>query len=107
LDQVIAYGDESGSGDDRRTITPELVSETLGLIDQESLFEITDAIGERDSTKGISVLNRLIDSGIDLAEFVNSLIQHLRNLLMAKVSGDSDALFDLSEDFIRKYKENE
>jgi DNA polymerase-3 subunit gamma/tau len=105
LDQVIAYGDESGSGDDRRTITPELVSETLGLVDQESLFEITDAIGERDSTKGISVLNRLIDSGIDLAEFVNSLIQHLRNLLMAKLSGDSDALFDLSEDFIRKYKE--
>jgi DNA polymerase-3 subunit gamma/tau len=105
LDQVIAYGDESGSGEKRKTITPELVSETLGLVDQESLFEITDAIEKRDSVKGISVLNGLIDSGTDLPEFVNSLIQHLRNLLMAKVSGDSDSLFDLSEDFIRKYKE--
>jgi DNA polymerase-3 subunit gamma/tau len=105
LDQVIAYGDESGSGDKKRTITRELVGETLGLVDQESLFEITDAIEKRDSVKGISVLNGLIDAGTDLPEFVNSLIQHLRNLLMAKVSGDSDALFDLSEDFIKKYKE--
>ncbi len=106
LDQVIAYGGENESeGEKKRTITPELVSETLGLVDQETLFEMTDAIVKKDSAKGMSILNQLIDSGIDLPEFVNSLIQHLRNLLVAKVAGDSNVLFDVSRDFIEKYKE--
>lgn len=106
LDQVIAYGGEGESdGEKKGIITPELVSETLGLVDQERLFEITDAIAKKDSAKGISILNELINSGIDLPEFVNSLIQHLRNFLVAKVSADSNVLFDLSDDFIEKYKE--
>ena len=106
LDQVIAYGDESESDEEkRRTITSELVSETLGLVDQEKLFEITDAIGQKDSPKGISLLNELIDSGIDLPEFVNSLLQHLRNLLVTRVAGDSNVLFDLSDNYIQKYRE--
>ena len=106
LDQVIAYGGEGESDEKgKRTITPDLVSETLGLVDQEKLFEITDAVGQKDTTKGISVLNELIDSGIDLPEFVNSLLQHLRNLLMTKVAGDSNVLFDLSDNYVQKYKE--
>jgi DNA polymerase-3 subunit gamma/tau len=77
----------------------------LGLVDQDKLFELTDAIIERDSSKGISLLNQLIDSGIDLPEFVNSLLHHLRNLLVAKVGGDSSVLFDLSDEYLEKYKE--
>ena len=106
LDQVIAYGGEAEGGKGgKRTITPELVGETLGLVDQDKLFELTDALSQRDSSKGISLLNRLIDSGIDLPEFVNSLLHHLRNLLVAKVGGDSNVLFDLSRDYLEKYKE--
>jgi DNA polymerase-3 subunit gamma/tau len=106
LDQVIAYGGEAESDKGgMRTITPELVGETLGLVDQDKLFELTDAITQRDSSKVISLLNQLIDSGIDLPEFVNSLLHHLRNLLVAKVGGDSSVLFDLSDDYLEKYKE--
>ncbi len=106
LDQVIAYGGEAESGQQEKTIvTPELVGETLGLVDQDKLFEITDAVAQKDTAKGISILNQLIDSGADLPEFVNSLIQHLRNLLISKIAGSSTVLFDLSDDYIRKYKE--
>jgi len=106
LDQVIAYGGGSESDEEeKKTITPKLVSETLGLVDQEKLFEVTDAIGQKDAIKGISILNELIDSGIDLPEFVNSMLQHLRNLLVIKVGGDSNVLFDLSDNYIRKYKD--
>ncbi len=105
LDQVIAYagGSESDEGM-KKAITSQLISETLGLVDQERLFEITDAVGGKDTTKGILILNQLIDSGIDLPEFVNSLLQHLRNLLVAKVGGDSNVLFDLSDNYIQKYR---
>lgn len=105
LDQVVAYGgdDESAEGA-KRTVTPELVSETLGLVGQDKLFEITDALAQRDSAKGISILDQLMDSGVDLPEFVNSLIQHLRNLLISRVAGDSTALFDLSDNYIQQYR---
>ncbi len=106
LDQVIAYGSESESSERaREKISSALIAETLGLVNQDMLFEITDAIGEKDSAKGISILNQLMDSGIDLPEFVNSLLQHLRDLLITKVSSDSKLLFDLSDVYIEKYKE--
>jgi DNA polymerase III subunit gamma/tau len=106
LDQVIAYGNEGESQEGgRRSISSSLIAETLGLVNQDKLFEITDAIGEKDTSKGILILNQLMDSGIDLPEFVNSLLQHLRDLLIAKVSGNSNVLFDLSDIYIEKYKE--
>jgi DNA polymerase-3 subunit gamma/tau len=106
LDQVIAYGSESESGKgDEKIISSVMISETLGLVDQEKLFELTDAISDKDTSTGISLLDQLIDSGMDLPEFVNSLLQHLRDLLMVKVAGDSNVLFDLSDTYLKKYKE--
>ncbi len=105
LDQVIAFGGEAEGSSLQRRVTKELVAQTLGLVDQEKLFEITDAISRKDAPKGLSVLNQLIDSGIDIPEFVNSLLQHLRDLLVSKVSQDSKVLFDLSDTYIDRYKE--
>lgn len=105
LDQVIAFGGEAEGSSSQRRVTKELVAQTLGLVDQEKLFEITDAISQKDTHKGLSILNQLIDSGIDLPEFVNSLLQHFRDLLVAKVGQDSKILFDLSDSYIERYKE--
>jgi len=69
------------------------------------LFEITDAISQKNAPKGLSILNQLIDSGVDIPEFVNSLLQHFRDLLVSKVGQDSKILFDLSDTYIDKYKE--
>ncbi|MFQ6032858.1 MAG: DNA polymerase III subunit gamma/tau [Candidatus Zixiibacteriota bacterium] len=105
LDQVIAFGGEDQSSALQGKVTKELVAQTLGLVDQERLFEITDAISQKDAAKGLSILNQLIDSGIDIPEFVNSLLQHLRDLLVTKVGQDSKILFDLSDTYIDRYKE--
>jgi len=105
LDQVIAFGGEAEESSSQRRVTKELVTQTLGLVDQEKLFEITDAISQKDASKGLSILNQLIDSGIDLPEFVNSLLQHFRDLLVSKVGPDSKILFDLSDTYIDRYKE--
>ena len=105
LDQVIAFGGEAKGSSSQKRVTKELVAQTLGLVDQEKLFEITDAISQKDTSKGLSILNQLIDSGVDLPEFVNSLLQHFRDLLVSKVGQDSKILFDLSDTYIDKYKE--
>jgi len=105
LDQVTAFGGEAEMPSSPRRVTKELVAQTLGLVDQEKLFEITDAISQKDAPRGLSILNQLIDSGIDLPEFVNSLLHHFRDLLVAKVGQDSKILFDLSDTYIDRYKE--
>jgi DNA polymerase III subunit gamma/tau len=96
LDQVIAYGGTE--------ITKELVEKTLGIVDQEILFELTDIVFKKDAQKGLSLLNQLIDSGTDILELVKGLLDHLRNLLVARIDGVSDQLFDMSKDYIEKYK---
>lgn len=95
LDQVIAYGGNE--------VTKESVEKTLGLVDQETLFEFSDIIAKKEAKKGITLLNTLVDSGTDIPEFVSSLLDHLRNILVAKAGGDSEKLFDLSRDYIKKY----
>ena len=105
LDQVVAFGGEDDDSPSQGRVTKELVAQTLGLVDQEKLFEITDAISQKDSSGGLSILNQLIDSGIDIPEFVSSLLQHFRDLLVSKVGQDSKVLFDLSDTYIDRYKE--
>ena len=105
LDQVVAFSGEDDGSPSQRKVTKELAAQTLGLVDQEKLFEITDAISKKDAPRGLSILNQLIDSGIDIPEFVNSLLQHFRDLLVSKVGHDSKVLFDLSDTYIDKYKE--
>ena len=105
LDQVIAFGGENDGSPSQSRVTKELVAQTLGLVDQEKLFEITDAISQKNAPKGLSILNQLIDSGVDIPEFVNSLLQHFRDLLVSKVGQDSKILFDLSDTYIDRYKE--
>ncbi len=96
LDQMIAFGGKK--------ITKKIVDQTLGLVDQEIYFELTEIIKEKDSKKGLDLLESLIDSGVDLPEFVLGLLDHLRNLLVAKAGGESEKLFDLSRHYIEKYK---
>jgi DNA polymerase-3 subunit gamma/tau len=96
LDQMIAFGGKK--------ITKKIVDQTLGLVEQEVYFKLTDIIRSKESKKGLELLENLIDSGVDLPEFVLGLLDHLRNLLVAKVGGESERLFDLSQQYIEKYR---
>ena len=96
LDQMIAFGGKK--------ITKKIVDQTLGLVEQEVYFDLTKVVLEKDSKKGLELLESLIDSGVDLQEFVAGLLEHLRNLLVAKVGGESERLFDLSKHYIERYK---
>jgi len=96
LDQMIAFGGKK--------ITKKIVDQTLGLVEQEVYFDLTKIILEKESKKGLELLESLIDSGVDLQELVAGLLEHLRNLLVAKVGGESERLFDLSEHYIERYK---
>jgi len=89
LDQLISFSKE-------RISLKDIIS-VLGLVEQEALFEITDKIIQKDAKGALVLLNSLIDNGKDISVLLTSLIEHFRNLMVAKVSGADAKLIDLPE----------
>ncbi|MDP2905248.1 MAG: DNA polymerase III subunit gamma/tau [Candidatus Omnitrophota bacterium] len=71
------------------------VISVLGIVEQEALFEITDKIIHKDPAAALNLLNDIIDGGKDTGVFLSNLIEHFRNLMVAKVSGGDPKLIDL------------
>lgn len=77
----------------------EEVISFLGVVDEESLNYMVKVLFDNNVTESLDFLEKIIKEGKDLTVFVNSLIEHLRNLLLCKVSRKSfDALITISPD---------
>lgn len=79
LEQAIAY-----SGD---KITDAQVRELLGVVAEEVLDDLIVAIADRSAEKALQLVQRLHAEGHNLQHFCREAIRHIRNLLVAKVSG--------------------
>jgi len=96
LDQVVAFGGEK--------ITNELVLKTLGLVNQEVFFTLTEHIFKKNGQAVISLFNQILDEGADVSEFVNSLNLHFRNLLLAKLGLASEQILELPQVYVERYQ---
>lgn len=89
LDQCIAASDGS--------LNLELARKVLGLVDSQLVIELLRCIAGHDRKGTLSVVDRAMDSGVDLEEFFLAYIEGLRNLLVLSVEGTDSAQFlDLS-----------
>jgi DNA polymerase III subunit gamma/tau len=83
LEQTLAHRQGGIEESDVRAI--------LGLIDQEEINLITEAIKNRDIRQALSVLNEVCMDGKDLFQFGRSLVGHFRELLLGALT-DSGAV---------------
>lgn len=74
------------------------VVSVLGIVEQESFFEITDKIVRKDPKAVLTLLNDIIDNGKDTAVFLSGLIEHFRNLMIAKITKADAKLIDLPQE---------
>src|SRR5262249_31009335 len=88
LDQLVAFGGESVSTDE--------VVELLGAADAELLFDTTDALASGDAKAVLEAVDRLARSGRDPGQFARDLIAHLRQLLVARASGEIPESFTVT-----------
>ncbi len=89
LDQLFAFADDN--------ITAVEVNDALGLIDSQFYFEYVRAVAAKDSAETLEMVNRLIDSGVEIPEFCSGLIGHFRNLLILQNAKQPEKLVELSE----------
>ncbi len=84
LEQAIAY-----CGD---TITDAAVRELLGVVAEDVLDELVEAIRTQSSERSLGLVHRLISDGQNLQHFCREAIRHFRNLLVARVCGADSEL---------------
>ncbi len=91
LDQLSAFSKEK--------IDLAVVTSMLGMVEEEFIFEFTGCILKKDSVVAFKLVDRLINEGKDLNQFVLSIIEHFRNLMVAKVGGRVlEGLLDLPQE---------
>jgi DNA polymerase III subunit gamma/tau len=90
LDQVISYGG--------REIRDEDIVEVLGLIDRKILNDTIEAIADRNAERCVEMIEHIYHYGVDLQHFCRELLQHLRHLILIKVSQHPEGLMELPEE---------
>ena len=97
LDQAISMG--NGNVDYNTVVS------MLGLVTNEHLFNLTNAVIQRSVEKSIEIIEDVIYSGKDIYLFIKDLLAHYRNLLMVKVTNNPEEVLDMSEENIALVKE--
>lgn len=97
LDQIISFAGTE--------VKPDDVTHSLGLIDHELFFELTDIIRGSDTRRCFEFVERVLSNGVDMTDFLNNFLGHVRNLLVAR-AGSTERLIDKHESVRKRYHEN-
>jgi DNA polymerase III subunit gamma/tau len=84
FDQVISFAGEK--------IKKEDVELALGVAGADILTRVMNGIAENKPAEALAVVDDLVMRGHDLRNFCRDLLAHLRDLLVAKVSGNNELL---------------
>src|SRR5216117_1298120 len=95
LDQVLSFG--------AGPVTAARVREVLGLIPDELYGDMLRAIVERDPAAVFPLVERLLEAGADLGEYVNGAGETLRALLLVSVGGQPEELTEGLMAVVRAY----
>lgn len=90
LDQVIAFAG--------KTIRDEDVLAALGLADRKLLYAAAEAILDHNPVQALERLNELHLYGYDMRRFARDLLEHFRNLTVARLVPGVDLLPDLPDE---------
>ena len=89
LDQIASFSEEISSED---------VKDLLGFTDMQTLSHLAEAVIEGNRKDIIDVIAGLAESGADLKTFTKDYLQFMRDLLIAKIVGNTEGVMDLSEE---------
>lgn len=79
-------------------VDTQLVSQVAGLTGRQMLFDITDSVVRQDSSSVMNTISSLYQNSYDMERLCTELINHYRNLLVAKTVNDSRSLILSTDD---------
>lgn len=96
LDQAIAMGGGK--------VEYDCVVDMLGLVTNDSLLNLTETAINKDTPKAMKLIDDVVFSGKDINTFIKDFTNHMRNLLMVKVSNNPSEVLDMSLENIELIK---
>jgi DNA polymerase-3 subunit gamma/tau len=95
LDQLAAFS--------KNKVKPDDVVAVMGLIEQDSYFKFLDAVKNCDTQFCIDFIAELFTRGKNIAKFLEGLLWHIRNVMLAKVmKANLEELLDLPREVSEK-----
>ena len=96
LDQCLSFGEGR--------VTADRVREVLGLVDDELYAEVLQLVVERRPAAVFALVDRLMDAGVDLAEFMGGAAEVLRGLLMLQVGSRPEGITEALRTTLESYQ---
>jgi DNA polymerase-3 subunit gamma/tau len=88
LEQILAYAAPIDRRAGSALVDEELLQSILGLAERQVLYEISDAVIQADPKQCLELVARVVAQGRDLTRLSRDLVEHFRNLLVARLSED-------------------
>lgn len=92
LDQVLALHHDS--------LTQQAVAETLGIADRAFLFELGNAIIQKQPEQTLLLVDQATQKGYELSHVAKAFLEHLRNIIVAQFVSQPAALLETTQDEI-------
>jgi DNA polymerase III subunit gamma/tau len=96
LDQCLSFGEGA--------VTAQRVREVLGLVHEELYEEVLQLVAERRPAGVFPLLDRLMEAGVDLAEFIGGVADVFRGLLMLQVGAEPEGLTEALRATLERYR---
>jgi len=93
LEQVLACSQPSTDATDVTTVDETVLQDVLGLAQRRVLYELSAAVIAADAQRCIELIAEVVHQGRDLNRLSRDLVEHFRNLLVARLSGQPRAGF--------------
>ena len=95
FDQIMAFCGKS--------ISEEDVASILGIVPEDIFWQLNDAIEQAKVETGFEISRAIIEGGKHITRFIEELVTHFRNLLIARSSDNPAELIELSAKSIERY----
>ncbi len=96
LDQIASFG--------KGKVHLKDVIESLGMIDQETLFRSAELVINKDTKTSLHLVDEILNSGKDTKQFLLEFLEHFRNIMLVKSGIESDDIICLPKDSIDRIK---
>ncbi len=90
LDRLLSEGE--------KTITVEMLAETLGLPDQALVHQFVEAVADGQPAAALQQMNEMLNRGVSPDQFIEIVIDRLRLLMLACACGVESELLELADD---------
>src|ERR1043166_6102966 len=91
LEQILAPQTPGAAESDESVVDEPLLQDILGLAERRVLYDLSAAVIQSDAKRCIELIAEAVTQGADLSRLSRDLVEHFRNLLVARLAAGGTA----------------